>query len=150
MKLPGSPTSPSCSQPLDLEVFVTIPTASGSGVCMPRTDPPLQWLAKLTSSWTPSCLPLGSWHPRKEGLPLLSSHPTLQARVSSLATADSDASTTLVSLLTLHVHTPSWLSAQGGPSRASCGRTPRVELLTQQLFSRFSGPHLKTCYFWRE
>lgn len=66
---------------------------------------PFSGLANLTSSWTPSRQSLESWDPSKEGLPLLSSHPTLQARVSSLATADSDASTTLVSLLTLHVHT---------------------------------------------
>lgn len=25
-----------------------------------------------------------------------------------------------------------------------------MELLTRQLFSRFSWPHLQTCYFWRE
>lgn len=42
------------------------------------------------------------------------------------------------------------LTAQGGPSRAACSRTPRVELLSRQLFSRFSRPHLQTCYFWRE
>lgn len=121
---------PSCSQPVDLTCSFPSPQL-------------------ISPTWS-LLLDPGSWDPGEEGLLLLSSHPTLQARVSSPATADNDASTALVSLLTLHVHTPGWLSAQGGPSRAACSRTPCVELLIRQLFSRFSWPHLQTCYFWRE
>lgn len=111
---------------------------------------PIHWADKAHFLLNPFPPVPGILGPKQGGAATPELSPNPAGRVSSLTTADSDASTTVVSLLTLHVHTTGWLSARGGHSRATRSHTPHVELLTRQVFSRCSWPHLQMCYFWRE